>query len=198
MNKTRGFSKDGIWPFNRMAFSDNDYSPSCRTNQNNNTQELATHTPSYSCEEFFRASVSSSVTPNAPRKCRYCTWAHMPRGNKAIKQCFRERNKRQELEKRKSRIYNRTLENTRIFYTNKNDKKLQTTRMICNSNKRISCDTYASDLGDKLVSDYQNPKDRGRPKRLLSDNNHIKSDTISVVCHPDRQSPFCWQYWYSD
>jgi len=47
--------------------------------------------------------------------------------------------------------------------------------MICNSNKRISCDTYASDLGDKLVSDYQNPKESGgRPKRLLSDNNHIK------------------------
>jgi len=59
--------------------------------------------------------------------------------------------------------------------------------MICNSNKRISCDTYASDLGDKLVSDYQNPKDSGRrPKRLLSDNNHIKNDTISVVCHPDK------------
>jgi len=39
----------------------------------------------------------------------------------------------------------------------------------------MPCDTYASDLGDKLVSDYQNPKaSRGRPKRLLSDNNHIK------------------------
>jgi hypothetical protein len=50
----------------------------------------------------------------------------------------------------------------------KKDKKLQTTRMIC-SNSNVS------DLGDILVSDYQNPKDsRGRPKRLLSDNNHIK------------------------
>jgi len=121
MNKTRGFSKHGIWPFNRMVFNHNDYSPSCGTNENNNTQEPAAHTPSYSCEEFFRASVSSSVTPNAPRKCCYYTWAHMPRGYNAIKQRFRERNKRQELEWRKSRIYTLTLEITRIFYTNKND-----------------------------------------------------------------------------
>lgn len=115
MNKTRGFSKHGIWPFNRMAFSDNDCSPSCGTNENNTTQEPAAHTPSYSCEEFFRVSVSSSVTPNAPTKCCYCTWAHMPRRYKAIKQSFRERNKWQELERRKLGIYTRTLENTRIF-----------------------------------------------------------------------------------
>jgi hypothetical protein len=61
--------------------------------------------------------------------------------------------------------------------------------MICNINKRISCDTYASDLGDKLVSDYQNPKDsRGRPKRLLSDNNDIKMISFRWFCHQDRQS----------
>lgn len=109
MNKTRGFSKHGIWPLNRMAFSDNDYSPSCGTNQNN-TQEPSAHTPSYSCEEFLRASVSSSVTPNAPRRCCYCTWAHMPRWYKATKQRFRERNKRQELESWRSRTYTSTLE----------------------------------------------------------------------------------------
>jgi hypothetical protein len=82
MNKTRGFSKHGIWPFNRMAFSDVDYSLSCGTNQNKNTQETAAHTP-YSCEEFLRASLSSSVTPNSPRRCSYCTWTHMPRGYKS-------------------------------------------------------------------------------------------------------------------
>jgi hypothetical protein len=98
----------------------------------------------------------------------------MPRGYKAIKQSSRERNKGQELERRKSRIYTSTLQNTRIFYMKKKDKKWQTTIMICNSNKRISCDTSASDLGDKLVSDYQNPDSRGRSKRLLSDNNHKK------------------------
>ena len=117
MNKTRGFSKHCIWPFNRMAFSDDDYSPSRGTNQNNNTQEPAAHTP-YSCEEFLRASVSSLVTPNAPRRYCYCTWAHMTRGYKAIKQSFREWNKRQELERRKSRIYTITLENTRIKMAN--------------------------------------------------------------------------------
>jgi hypothetical protein len=69
----------------------------------------------------------------------------------------------------------------------KKDKKWQTTRTIRNSNKRISCDTYASNLGDKFVSGYRNPKDsRGGPKRLLSDNNHTKNNTISVVCHPDK------------
>jgi len=123
MNKTRGFSKHGIWPFNRMAFSDVDYSPSCRTNQNNNTQEPAAHTP-YSCEEFLRASLSSSVTPNAPRRCSYCTWTHIPREYKAKNQSFRERNKRQELERSKSRIYTSTLENTRNFYLKKTDKKM--------------------------------------------------------------------------
>jgi len=69
---------------------------------------------------------------------------------KGKKQIFRERNRQQELERRKSRIYTTTLENTIIFYMKKKDKKWQTTRMICNSNKRISCDTYASDLGDKI------------------------------------------------
>jgi hypothetical protein len=47
----------------------------------------------------------------------------MPRGYKAIKQSFRERNKRQELERRKSRIYTSTLENIRIFYMEKKDRK---------------------------------------------------------------------------
>jgi hypothetical protein len=54
-------------------------------------------------------------------------------------------------------------------------KKWRTTRTIRNSNKRISCDTYASNLGDKFVSDYHNPKgSRGRPKRLVSDKHSRK------------------------
>jgi hypothetical protein len=57
----------------------------------------------------------------------------------------------------------------------KKDIKRPTIKMIGNSNNRILCDTSASDLGDKLVSDTHNHKEsRGRPIRLLCDNNHIQ------------------------
>jgi hypothetical protein len=111
----------------------------------------------------------------------------MPRGYKAIKQSFRERNKRQKLELKTSRIYTITLENTSTFYMKK-DIKWPTTKMIGNSNKRILCDTSASDLGDKLVSDNHNHRNsRGRPIRLLCDKNYIKMISFRwCVTHRDK------------